>query len=199
MSTKLPLLKAIHGSQGHRRLPVPCVNQVCDSARAVTPEAWPPDHQQQQQHLGRNSNCSPDLSPIYWIRNLVGGPINRYFHQPSSWLSSVLRFENHCAGILWPGNTGVGCHSLLQGIFLTQWLNLGLLNCRQILYHLSYQRTQCGTNWSIRWKWKQLPQQLSKNDNNNNNNKNHPLYLKSLTIGIPSFEMQYCNFKVQFH
>ena len=39
---------------------------------------------------------------------------------------------------LWdsPGkNTGVGSHSLLQGIFLTQGLNLGLLHGRQILYH----------------------------------------------------------------
>ena len=34
-----------------------------------------------------------------------------------------------------PGkNTGVGCHSLLQGIFLAQGLNLGLWHCRQILY-----------------------------------------------------------------
>ena len=34
-----------------------------------------------------------------------------------------------------PGkNTGVGCHSLLQGIFPTQGLNLGLLHCRQFLY-----------------------------------------------------------------
>ena len=33
-----------------------------------------------------------------------------------------------------PGkNTGVGCHSLLQGIFPTQGRNLGLLHCRQIL------------------------------------------------------------------
>ena len=32
-------------------------------------------------------------------------------------------------------NTGMGCYSLLQGIFLTQGFNLGLLNCRQILYH----------------------------------------------------------------
>ena len=38
-----------------------------------------------------------------------------------------------------PGkNPGVGCHSLLQGIFPTQGLNPGLLNCRQILYHLKY-------------------------------------------------------------
>ena len=39
-----------------------------------------------------------------------------------------------------PGkNTGVGCHALLQGIFLTQGLNPGLLYCRQIVYHLSHQ------------------------------------------------------------
>ena len=39
-----------------------------------------------------------------------------------------------------PGkNIGVICHSLLQQIFLTQGLNLGLLHCRQILYHLSHQ------------------------------------------------------------
>ena len=36
-------------------------------------------------------------------------------------------------------NTEVGCHFLLQGIFLTQGLNPDLLHCRQILYHLSHQ------------------------------------------------------------
>ena len=36
-------------------------------------------------------------------------------------------------------NTGVGCCTLLQGIFPTQGSNPGLLHCRQILYHLSYQ------------------------------------------------------------
>ena len=36
-------------------------------------------------------------------------------------------------------NTRVGSHSLLQGIFLTQELNLGLLHYRQVLYHLSHQ------------------------------------------------------------
>ena len=35
-----------------------------------------------------------------------------------------------------PGkNTGVGCHALLQGIFLAQESNPHLLHCRQILYH----------------------------------------------------------------
>ena len=41
-----------------------------------------------------------------------------------------------------PGKkTRVDCHLLLQGIFLTQELNLGLLHCRQVLYHLSYQQS----------------------------------------------------------
>ena len=45
-----------------------------------------------------------------------------------------------------PGkNTGVGCHFLLQGIFPAQTLNLGLLHCRQILYHLGHQ----GVSFSV--------------------------------------------------
>ena len=41
---------------------------------------------------------------------------------------------------IFPGkNAGVGCHFLLQGVFPTQGLNLGLLHCKQILYLLSYQ------------------------------------------------------------
>ena len=35
-------------------------------------------------------------------------------------------------------NTGVGSHSLLQGIFLTQGSNACLLHCRQILYCLNH-------------------------------------------------------------
>ena len=38
-----------------------------------------------------------------------------------------------------PGrNPGVGCRVLLQGIFLTQGLNLGLLYWRRVHYHLSH-------------------------------------------------------------
>ena len=41
-----------------------------------------------------------------------------------------------------PGkNTGVGSHSLLQGIFPTQGLNPRLLHLRQILYSLSHQES----------------------------------------------------------
>ena len=38
-------------------------------------------------------------------------------------------------------NTGVGSHFFLQGTFLTQRLNPGLLHCRQILDHLSHQES----------------------------------------------------------
>ena len=59
-------------------------------------------------------------------------------------------FSRVCFHGLWPArllcpwdspgkNTGVGCHFLLQGIFLTQGSNLSFLHCRQILYHLSHQ------------------------------------------------------------
>ena len=33
----------------------------------------------------------------------------------------------------------MGSHSLLEGIFLTQGSNLGLLHCKQVLYHPSHQ------------------------------------------------------------
>ena len=37
-----------------------------------------------------------------------------------------------------PKNTGMGSLSVLQGNFLTQELDQGLLHCRWILYQLSY-------------------------------------------------------------
>ena len=43
--------------------------------------------------------------------------------------------------------TGVGWHFFLQGIFLTQGSNLGLLHCRQILNYLSHQGTLQGTDY----------------------------------------------------
>ena len=58
-----------------------------------------------------------------------------------------------------PGqNTGMGSHSILQGIFLTQGLNPGLLHCRQILYQLSHQGSPRILAWvayhfSSRYSW----------------------------------------------
>ena len=53
-------------------------------------------------------------------------------YSPAKWL---------CPWSFQGKNTGVGCHILLQGIFPTQELNLGLpcfLHCKQILYPLSH-------------------------------------------------------------
>ena len=54
------------------------------------------------------------------------------------WLLATLWTVAHQTPLFmeFPGkNTGVGCHFLLQGIFLTQGLNPCLLHCRQILSH----------------------------------------------------------------
>ena len=54
-----------------------------------------------------------------------------------------------------PGkNTGVGCHSLLQGIFPTQGSNLSLLHCRQSLYHRSQQGSPVSFNFGdLTWRF----------------------------------------------
>ena len=51
-------------------------------------------------------------------------------------------------GVFSGKNTGMGCHFLLQGIFLTQGSNPHLLHCRRFLYHSTTRetkafRTQC--------------------------------------------------------
>ena len=64
-----------------------------------------------------------------------------YVHTQSCWTLCDSTYYSPPGSSPWdfPGkNTGVGCHFLLQGIFLTQGSNLGLLHCRQILYHLSH-------------------------------------------------------------
>ena len=57
-------------------------------------------------------------------------------------------------------NTGVGNHSLLQGIFPVQELKLSLLHCRRTLYHLSHQgspRNQLRTSTLIVWLYSLIP------------------------------------------
>ena len=68
------------------------------------------------------------------------------------------------ARILQAKNTGVGSHSLLQGIFLTQELNWGLLNYRPILYHLSHQ----GSPFSLENLLKKFSQCTLYNSQSNN-------------------------------
>ena len=50
----------------------------------------------------------------------------------------------------------MGCHSLPQGIFLTQGLNLGLLRCRQTFHHLSHQRKKAGQAEFMQNNWRRL-------------------------------------------
>ena len=55
------------------------------------------------------------------------------------WLSSSSsRWILYCLSHGKPKNTGADSLSLLQGIFLTQESNQGVLHCRQIIYQLSY-------------------------------------------------------------
>ena len=61
-----------------------------------------------------------------------------------------------------PKNTRVGSLSLLQGIFLTQESNRGLLHCRWILYQLSYEGSPgcllVKSNFFLFWVYIPLPQ-----------------------------------------
>ena len=95
--------------------------------------------------------CGKQYGVLWFLKNLNGIIIWAGDHAcSSSGIScSVVSYSLQPRGLQparllcpWdsPGkSTGVGCHSPLQGIFLTQRLNSGLLHCRQILYHLSHQ------------------------------------------------------------
>ena len=56
----------------------------------------------------------------------------------------------HCPWDFLGKSTGVGCHFLLQGIFLTQGSDPGLPHCRQILYRLSLQRSSQGHKYQMK-------------------------------------------------
>ena len=95
---------------------------------------------------------SPQGSPmVKWYLQLNGGPQDAsplwqsIEERSHSVVSNSLRSHGLYPTRLlrpwdFPGkSTGMGCHFLLQGIFLTQGSNPGLPQCRQILYHLSHQ------------------------------------------------------------
>ena len=74
---------------------------------------------------------------LEWGANLLQGIFPTLDQTQGSCLTGRFFTDSHQGS---PKNTGVGNLSLLQGIFLeTQESNQGLLHCRQILYHLSYQ------------------------------------------------------------
>ena len=83
------------------------------------------------------------------IRKMQIKTIERFHLTPAQMTINkrqIITVENSLAGSQkflcpwnFPGkNTGVGCHFLLQRIFLNQGWNSGLLHCRQMLYHLSH-------------------------------------------------------------
>ena len=81
-------------------------------------------------HIWCGSTCQPVHRVQYSVSHSVMSD------------SEIPRTVTHQAplSLEFPGkNTGVGSHSLLQGIFPTQGSNLSLLHCRQILYRLSHQ------------------------------------------------------------
>ena len=73
------------------------------------------------------------------ILEWVDFPFSRGSSQPRSPTLQADSLPSESQGK--PKNTGEGSLSLFQQIFLTQELNQDLLHCRQILYQLSYQRT----------------------------------------------------------
>ena len=87
-----------------------------------------------------------DLSPSlrWWCWK---GNVEKLDLRELSESCSVMSNTLQCHGLYSPWNslgrnTGVGSLSLLQGIFPTQGLNLGLPYCRQILYQLSHREAQ---------------------------------------------------------
>ena len=87
-------------------------------------------------------DCSPLGSSVQRILQArilvwVAMPSSRGSSQPRSPTLQADSFPSEPPGK--PVSTGVGILSLLQGIFLTQESNWGLLYCQQILYQLSYQ------------------------------------------------------------
>ena len=84
---------------------------------------------------------SPALQKILYQLSYQGRPVVIMWSESCSVVSYTL--WPHGLYSLWNclgQNTRVGSLSLLQGIFPTQGSNPGLLDCGQILYHLSHQR-----------------------------------------------------------
>ena len=67
--------------------------------------------------------------------------VNHSVMSDSLWLHGLSPTGLLCPWSSLGKNTRAGSHSLLQETFLTQGSNPGLLNFRQLLYHLSHQRS----------------------------------------------------------
>ena len=98
---------------------------------------------------------SQGTQPFQWTHTTDFQPSSNWVNRPWSgccWQTTVLVLQScitlcdpmDCrspgSSVHSPGkNSGVGCHTPLPGVFLTQGTNRGLLLCRQIVCHLSHQ------------------------------------------------------------
>ena len=96
---------------------------------------------------------SLELNPQYLQDVCLHRVLNIFLVWEALW--TLHKFKIHGSSVHGdsPGkNSGVGCHALLQGIFPTQGLNLGLLHCRWFLYHLSHQGSPpYMPSWNFLW------------------------------------------------
>ena len=101
--------------------------------------------QAKERDLRRNSLQSHTVHGILQARTLEweAFPFSRGSSQPRSPTLQVDSLPAEPQGK--PKNTGMGSLSLLQGIFLTQESNWGLLHCRWILCQLRYE----GSLWTV--------------------------------------------------
>ena len=92
-------------------------------------------------HSRQNNKHYTHLSTDKWIKMLIHMCVCVCVCEKSesrSVMSDSLQLHELYSPWNSPGqNTGVGSHSLLQGIFPTQGFNPGLSHCRRILYQLS--------------------------------------------------------------
>ena len=80
-------------------------------------------------HFENNVLILRDIPEVMWSRSVMSDSLRTHGLYPTRFL---------CPWDFPGKNTGVGCHFLLQEIFPTQGLNLGLPHSRQMLYRLSH-------------------------------------------------------------
>ena len=102
-------------------------------------DARDPPTPQAPQKWSESLSATSDSRPEYWSGSPLPFPedLPTPGIKPRSPTSQVDSLPAEPQGK--PKNTREGSLSLLQGIFLMQELNQGLLHCRRILYQLSYQ------------------------------------------------------------
>ena len=106
-------------------------------------------------HSHQANTSTLDVEQIRKCVSWAGGRMVGFWVTVSPWTSHVLYpMDWSPPGSSVPGkNTGDSCHSLFQGIFLTQGPNpslLYLLHCKWILYCWATREA----HWILYWKWK---------------------------------------------